>query len=89
MRPLVSCMEKASLELIRRLLEITEVERNHELLLSMKNLLELGTSPFRYIVLVISRLLPEEIVRGEHFFLVDLLKSIPGSSAQEGSAQDP
>ena len=35
---LVSWVEKASLDRIRRLLEITEGERNHELLLSVRNL---------------------------------------------------
>ena len=35
---LVSWVEKARLDHIRRLLEIIEGERNHELLLSIKNL---------------------------------------------------
>ena len=82
-------MEKPSLKHIRRLLEITEAERNHELLLSVKNLRELGVSPFRYIVPVIPRSLLEELVRGEHFVLADLLKSIPGSSSQAGSTEEP
>ena len=82
-------MEKESLECIRRLLEIAEEECNHELLLSMKKLRELGSSPFPYIVPIIPRPLPVELVRGEHFTLVDLLKSIPSSSAQAGSAQKP
>ena len=82
-------MEKDSLERIRWLLEITEVERNHKFLLSVMNLRELGASPFHYIVLAILCLLPEELVRGEHFVLADLLKSILGSSAQEGSSQAP
>ena len=63
---------------ISLLLEITKRERN-ELLLSVKNLQELGSSPFPYIAPVIPRLLPGEVVRGEHFVLADLLKSIPGS----------
>ena len=42
---LVSWVEKASLERIRRLLEIIEGEHSHELLLSVKNLRELGASP--------------------------------------------
>ena len=67
------------MERIKRLLEITKVECNHELLLSVKNLLELGASPFRYIVPVIPRLLLEELVRGEHFVLTDLLMSIASS----------
>ena len=86
---LVSWVEKASLECIRWLLKITEGERNHKLLLSVKNLRELEASPFLYIVLVIPRPLPIELVRGEHFTLTDLLKSIPSSSAQVGSAQEP
>ena len=85
---LVSWVEKASLEHIKRLLEITEGEHNHEHLLNVKNLWELGANPFPYIVLVIPCPLPAELVRGEHFVLADLLKSIPGSSSQVGSVQE-
>ena len=60
------------------------MEHNHELLLSVKNLQELSASPFHYIVPVIARLLLEELVKGEHFVLADLLKLILGSSAQGG-----
>ena len=60
------------------MLEITKRESNHELLLSAKNLHELGPSP-----------LSKELVKGEHFILADLLKSIPGSSFQARSAQEP
>ena len=77
------------MEHIKWILEITEGERNHELLLSVKNLQEFGISPFPYIVPVIPCSLPSELVRGKHFTLTDLLKSIPISSAQEGSAQEP
>ena len=86
---LVSWVEKASLERIRWILEIIEGEHYHELLLYVKNLLGLGANPFLYIVLVIPRLLPVELARGEHFTLADLLKSISGSSAQAGSAHEP
>ena len=86
---LVSWVEKARLDRIRRLLEIIERERNHELLLSAKNLQELGASPFPYIVPVIPHPLPEELIKGEHFILAGLLKSIPGSSSQVGSDQEP
>ena len=79
-------MENARLDHISRLLEIIERERNHELLLSMKNLQELGTSPFPYIVHVIPRPLPAKLVKGEHFVLKDLLKLILGSSSQANSA---
>ena len=73
---------------ISRLLEITKRERN-ELFLLVKNLQELGSSPFPYIAPVILRPLPGEVVRGEHFILIDLLKSIPGSSYKERSAREP
>ena len=65
---------------INRLLEIIERERN-ELLLSMKNLQELGSNPFPYIALVIPRSFLRESVRVEHFVLIDLLKSILSSSS--------
>ena len=86
---MVSWVEKASLEHIRQLLEITKRECNHELLLSVKNLRELGTSLFRYIVPIIPSSLQEVLVKGEHFVLSDLLKSISGSSSQEGFPQEP
>ena len=73
---------------ISRLLEIIEREHN-ELLLLMKNLQELGSSPFPYIASVIPHPLPRESIMGEHFVLVDLLESIPGSSSQVRSAQEP
>ena len=78
-------MEKANLERIRRLLEITKGEHNHEVLLYVKNLRELGANPFPYIVPVIYRPLPAKLVRREYFFITDLLKSILGSSSQVGN----
>ena len=85
---MVSWVEKANLKSIKHLVEIIEGERNHELLLSVKNLRELGASPFPYIVSVIPRPLPTKLVRGKHFVLTNLLKSIPGSSSQAGSVQE-
>ena len=74
---------------IKRLHDITERECNHKLLLSTKNLQKLGASPFPYIVLVIPRQLLEELIKGEHFILTDLLKLIPSSSSQAESDQEP
>ena len=73
---------------ISRLLEIIERERN-KLLLFMKNSQELDSSPFPYIAPIIPRSFPGEVVGGEHFVHADFLKSISGSSSQEGSALDP
>ena len=70
---------------ISRLLKIKERECNHELLLSMKNLWELGASPFPYIVPVLPRPLPTDLVKGEDFVFTDLLKLISGGSSQADS----
>ena len=77
-------MEKARLDCIRWLLKITKKERNHELILFVRNLWELGSSPFPYIVPVLPRPLPSE-----HFILADLLKLILGSSLQVDYAPEP
>ena len=73
---------------ISRWLKITKRERS-ELFLSVKNSQELGSSPFPYIAPVIPRLLPGEVVGGEHFSLANLLKSVSGSSSQAGLAREP
>ena len=73
---------------ISRLFKITKREHN-KLLLSMKNSQELGSSPFPYIAPVIPRPLPRDVIRGEHFVLAKLLKSISGSSSQTRSAREP
>ena len=77
------------LDRISRLLERTERKRNHELLLYVKNLWELGASSFPYIVHVLPSLLPAELVKGEHFVLMNLLKLIPGSFSQADCAPEP
>ena len=64
------------------------VERNHELLLTVMNLRELGNCPFPYIILVVPRSLPVEVIKGEHFVLDDLLKLVLGSSSQAIFAQE-
>ena len=61
---------------ISRLLKIIERERN-ELLLLVKNLQELVSSPFPYIAPVIPRSLLREVVRGEHFVLSQSRVALP------------
>ena len=78
---IVNWIEKAGLENIRRLLEITEAERNHELLLTVENLRELGGRPFPYIIPIVPFSLLMEVIEGEHFVLVNLLKLVPSSSS--------
>ena len=66
-------VEKASLEKIRRLLEVSEQERHCEVLLTLKNLADVRQSPAPYSFLIIPHSLPLEIVEGEHFVTSDLL----------------
>ena len=55
---LVNWVEKASFKKIQKLLEISERERHHEILLTARNLRELSRSPSPYIIPVIPRSLP-------------------------------
>ena len=76
------------MENIRRLLEITEEECNHELLLTVKNLREFGGSPFPYIIPIVPHSLPTEVIEDEYFVLLDLLKLVPVNSFQLTPAQE-
>ena len=73
---------------IRRLLEVSKAEHNHELLLTVRNLLELVACAFPYIILVVPQSLPVELIEGEHFILAELYKLSPGSSSQAVTAQE-
>ena len=55
---LVNWVEKTSFETIRKLLEIFEQERHHEVLLTLKNLGDLSRNPAPYSVPVIPCPLP-------------------------------
>ena len=85
---LVNWIKKANLKNIRRLLEIMEAYCNHELLLTMKNLHELGRRPFPYIIPIIPCSLPAEVIEGEPFVLSNLLKLVPGGFSQAVSTQE-
>ena len=74
-------MEKAGFRNIQKLLEISERERHHEILLTVGNLRELSRNPSPYILQVIPRPLPREIEESEHYVIVDLLNLAPGSSS--------
>ena len=74
-------VEKDSFKKIQKLLEISEWERHHEILLTVRNLHELSRRPYPYILPVIPRPLPIEIVEGEHYVIADLLNLAPGSSS--------
>ena len=75
---MVQWVEKASLEKIRKLLEVSEQERHYEVLLTLKNLADVRRIPAPYSLPIIPRALPLEIVDGEHFVTYDLLSLLTG-----------
>ena len=79
-------VEKASLEKIRRLLEVSEHERHCEVLLTVKNFADVRRSPAPYSLSIIPRSLPSEIVDGEHFVTTDMLDLLAGRAP---SPEDP
>ena len=72
-------VKRASFAKIRRLLKIFEQNRQHEVLLTVKNLHDLTRHLSPYSVPIIPRPLP--FVEGEHFVVADLLSLIPGGSS--------
>ena len=84
---LVHWVERAGFEKIQRLLEISEQELHHEVLVTEKNLHDLSRHPSLYSVPIIPRPPPSEIVKGEHFVTTDLLNLIPGSSSPAREAE--
>ena len=81
-------MEKASLEKIHRLLEISEQEHHYEVLLTLKNLVDVRQNPAPYSLLIIPRPLPSEIVDGEHFITVDPLNLTTGGASSSRDLDD-
>ena len=80
-------VEKASLEKIRRLLEVFEQERHCEVLLTLKNLADVRRSPTSYSLLIIPRSLPLEIVGEEPFVTTDLLDLLAGRMPSTGDPE--
>ena len=78
---LVNYVEKTGFKKIKKLLEISEQERHHEVLLKVNNLRELIHNPSSYILSVIPRPFPEEVVEGEHYVVADLLTLVLGNSS--------
>ena len=74
-------MEKAGFKNIQKLLEISERERHHEIILTVRNLHELSRNPSPYILPVIPHPLSIEIEEGEHYVIADLLNLALGSSS--------
>ena len=83
---MVQWVEKASLEKIRRLLEVSEQELHYEVLLTLKNLADVRQSLAPYSLSIIPRALPLEIVDGEHFVTSNLLSLLVSHAP---STRDP
>ena len=84
---LVEWVEKASFEKIRRLLEVSERERHYKVLLTLKKLADVRGNSTCYNLLVNPRLLPSELVVGEQFVNVDLLRLISSGVSISGGAE--
>ena len=65
-------MEKASFDRLNRLFKIAAAERSCDTLLSAQNLRLVMKEPQPYVLNILPRRLPEEVVAGEHFVLQDL-----------------
>ena len=78
---LVNWVEKAGFKKIKKLLEISEWERHHKILLMVKNLRELSRNPYPYTLPIIPHPLLAEVVEGEHYVIADLLTLVLGSSS--------
>ena len=78
---MVNWVEKSVFKNIQKLLEISEREQHHEILLTVKNLRELSRNLSPYTLPVIPRPLPTKIVEGEPHVIADLLNLVPGSSS--------
>ena len=83
---MIQWVEKASLEKIRRLLEVFEQERHYEVLLTLKNLADVRQSPAPYSLSIIPHSLPLDIVNREHFVTSYLLGFLAGRAP---STRDP
>ena len=73
-------VEKSSLEKIHRLLEISEQEHHYKVLLTPDNIFAVRRNLAPYTLPVIPRLLPSDIVEGEHFVIADLRRLISSSA---------
>ena len=69
-------VEKLSFEKIRRLLEISEQELHFQVLLTRKNISVVRNHPAPYTLPVIPRLLPSNVVDGEHFVIADVRRLV-------------
>ena len=77
-------VEKSSFEKIRRLSEIFEQERHFKVLLNPDNISAVRCNPAPYNLPIIPRLLPSDVMEGEHFFIADLRRLVSSSTRPSG-----
>ena len=65
-------VEKALFDRLNRLFKIAAAERSCDMLLSAQNLRLVTREPQPYVLNILPRRLPKEVVAGEHFVLKDL-----------------
>ena len=77
-------VEKSSFEKIRRLSEISKQEPHYKVLLTLDNISVVRRNPAPYTLPVIPRLLPSDVVEGEHFVIADLRHLVSSSASPSG-----
>ena len=73
-------VEKSSFEKIRRLSEISEQKRHYKVLPTSDNISAVRRNPAPYTLPAIPRLLPSDVVEGEHFVIADLRRLVSSSA---------
>ena len=69
-------VEKSSFEKIRRLSEISELERHYKVRLTPDNISTMRHNPAPYTLPVIPRPSPSDVVEGEHFVITNLRRLV-------------
>ena len=69
---LVDWVEKASFDRLSKLFEIDAKERRYKTLLTARNLTAVVREPQEYVVNILPRKMPKEVVLGEHYIVKDL-----------------
>ena len=69
---IVDWVEKASFACLNKLFEIDAKERHYKTLLSARNLMAVVRESQNYVINILPRKLPKEVVPGEHYTVKDL-----------------
>ena len=69
---IVDWVEKTSFACLNKLFEIDAKERHYGTLLTARNLMAVVRESQEYVVNILPRKMPEEVVLGEHYILKDL-----------------